>query len=186
MEELCHCSHRGCRNAFEFSCLKLLNYKEKTQPIIMCATFKGNTYRAIVSCYSPTSASDETDFPIFYNRLSSLVQRITKPSIETWWIKNAKRGNNKFSMHNCPNINGEYLADFSLALLYIEASAECIMIKLKAKFRVPWESLIVWKKRDNNVSFLIKKSNKWQRQRFKKAPKRSNTYQKEQLEYIQG
>ena len=48
--------------------LKLLNSEEKTQPRIIRATFNGNPNTKIVSCYSPTNASDETDITTFYAR----------------------------------------------------------------------------------------------------------------------
>ena len=71
--------------------LNPLNSKEKIQPRWICATFKGNPCTTIVSCYSPTNATDETDLPIFYNKLSSLVSHIpwhNVPIIEkTWKLK---------------------------------------------------------------------------------------------------
>ena len=42
----------------------------------MSASFKGNPNTRIVSCYSPTSAGDESDITTFYDRLSSLVRHI--------------------------------------------------------------------------------------------------------------
>ena len=42
--------------------LKSLNCIERTQPRIMCATFNGNHCTTIVSCYSPTNASDESEW----------------------------------------------------------------------------------------------------------------------------
>ena len=53
--------------------LNSLNSIEKIQPRIMIATLDGNPGTMIISCYSPTNASDETDLGTFYNELSSLV-----------------------------------------------------------------------------------------------------------------
>ena len=47
----------------------------------MVAKFNGNTCTAIVSCYSPTNASEETDFITFYNELSSLIRCILKHKV---------------------------------------------------------------------------------------------------------
>ena len=41
----------------------------------------GNPWTTIISCYSPTNASDEMDVITFYNELSSLVQHIPKHNI---------------------------------------------------------------------------------------------------------
>ena len=42
--------------------------------------------------------------------------------------------------------------------VHMEAAAECIPTKAKAKCRVPWESLVVWEKRDNlKKASLLKK-----------------------------
>ena len=47
----------------------------------MVATFSGNPGTTIISCYSSTNASDETDLDTFYNELSSLVHSIPKHNI---------------------------------------------------------------------------------------------------------
>ena len=57
--------------------LKSLNSIKKIQPRMMYdATFNGNLCTAIVSCYSPTNASEE--ITPFYNELSSLVRHVPK------------------------------------------------------------------------------------------------------------
>ena len=56
---------------FHLHALKSLNSIEKTQARIMCTTFNGNLCSTIISCYSPTHASDETDITSFYEGLSS-------------------------------------------------------------------------------------------------------------------
>ena len=38
---------------------------------MMVATFNGNPSATIISCYSPTNVSEETDLIVFYNELSS-------------------------------------------------------------------------------------------------------------------
>ena len=40
--------------------------REKTQPRMMVATFNGHPSTMIISCYSPTNTSDETDLDAFY------------------------------------------------------------------------------------------------------------------------
>ena len=52
--------------------LKSQNRIEKIQPRMMVATFNGNLSATIISRYSPTNVSEETDLIAFYNELSSL------------------------------------------------------------------------------------------------------------------
>ena len=58
--------------------LKSLNITRKIQLKIMSAISNGNFCTTIVSCYSPTHASDETNITTFFNELSFLVQSIPK------------------------------------------------------------------------------------------------------------
>ena len=58
--------------------LKTLNSVERIQPRMMAATFNGNPRAKIISCYSPTNVSEETELIAFYNELSSLVCSIPK------------------------------------------------------------------------------------------------------------
>ena len=51
---------------------------EKMQPRMMAATFNGNTRATIISCYSPTNVSEDTELVTFYDELSSLVRSIPK------------------------------------------------------------------------------------------------------------
>jgi len=99
--------------------LKSLNSIEKIQPRIMSATFNGNPCMTVVSCYSPTNASDETDVETFYNGLSSLCRHTPKHNVLIiGGDMNAQIGkteNNRFSLHNTSNRNGDLLAEFSLA-----------------------------------------------------------------------
>ena len=45
---------------------------------MMAATFKGNPRATIISSYSPTNVSEETEQVTFYDELSSLVRSIPK------------------------------------------------------------------------------------------------------------
>ena len=58
--------------------LKSLNSNERIQPRVMVATFNGNPRATIISCYSPTNVSEETELVAFYDELSSLVHSILK------------------------------------------------------------------------------------------------------------
>ena len=58
--------------------LKTLNIIERIQPRMLAATFNGNSRATIISCYSPTNVSEETELVAFYNELSSLVRSIPK------------------------------------------------------------------------------------------------------------
>ncbi len=92
--------------------LKSLNITEKIKPRMMIATFNGKPTATIISCYSPTNVSEETDLIAFYNELSSLVLIIGGEM-------NAQTGknlNHKFSLQNSSNRNGEHLTDFTLQI----------------------------------------------------------------------
>ena len=54
---------------------------EKISPRIMTATFQGNPQTTIITCYSPTNVSDETETERFYAYLSSLNRQIPKHNI---------------------------------------------------------------------------------------------------------
>ena len=51
--------------------LKTLNSIERIQPRMLAATFNGNPRATIISCYSPTNVSEETELVAFYDELSS-------------------------------------------------------------------------------------------------------------------
>ena len=92
----------------------------------------------------------------------ALQNTMFKSLVETWISQIGKNVNNKFSLHNSSNRNGEHLTDFTLEnrltcwgmLIYflandeyenfvnahLEAAAECISTKQRAKPRVPWET----------------------------------------------
>ena len=98
--------------------LKTLNSVEKIQPRMMAATFNGNTRATIISCYSPTNVSEENELVTFYDELSSLVRSIPKHNmLVIGGDMNAqigKNGNNKYSLHNTSNRNGQHLTDFMI------------------------------------------------------------------------
>ena len=81
------------------------------------ATFYSNHRAAIISCYSPTNVSEETELVTFYDELSSLVRSIPKHMLVIGGDMNAligKNGNNKYSLHNTSNRNGQHLTDFMI------------------------------------------------------------------------
>ena len=90
--------------------LKTLNSVKKIQPRMMAATFNGNP--------SPTNVSEETELVTFYDELSSLVRSIPKHNmLVIGGDMNAqigKNGNNKYSLHNTSNRNGQHLTDFMI------------------------------------------------------------------------
>ena len=98
--------------------LKSLNSIERIQPRMMAATFNGNPRATIISCYSPTNVSEETELVTFYDELSSLVRSILKHNVLViGGDRNAQIGknrNNKYSLHNTSNRNGQHLTDFMI------------------------------------------------------------------------
>ena len=98
--------------------LKSLNSIESIKPTIMVATFNGNPRATIISCYSPTNVSEETELVAFYDELSSLVRSIPKHNgLVIGRDMNAqigKNGNNKYSLHKTSNRNVQYLTDFMI------------------------------------------------------------------------
>ena len=85
---------------------------------MMVATFNGNPRATIVSCYSPTNVSEENEIVTFYDELSSLVRSIPKHNmLVIGGDMNAQIGknrNNKYSLHNTSNRNGQHLTDFMI------------------------------------------------------------------------
>ena len=103
----------------------------------MCVLFNGSLCITIVSYYSPTNVSDETDITTFYDGLSSLAQHIPKHNIliigRDKKAQICKGENDKFGLYKLPNRNGEYPTDFS-----VENSLSCLNIKLKKKEGKRW------------------------------------------------
>ena len=98
--------------------LKTLNSIERIQPRMMAATFNGNPKATIISCYSPTNVSEETELVTFYEELSSLVRSIPKHNLlvisGNMNAQIGKNRNNKYSLHNTSNRNGQYQTDFMI------------------------------------------------------------------------
>ena len=98
--------------------LKTLNSIERIQPRMMAATFNGNPKATIISCYSPTNVSEETELVTVYEELSSLVHSIPKHNLLViGGDMNAQIGknrNNKYSLRNTSNRNGQHLIDFMI------------------------------------------------------------------------
>ena len=98
--------------------LKTLYSIERIQPRIMAATFNGNPRATIISCYSSTNVSEETELVTFYEELSSLVRSFPKHNLlvigSDMNAQIGKNRNNKYSLHNTSNRNGQHLTDFMI------------------------------------------------------------------------
>ena len=98
--------------------LKTLNSIEGIQTRMLEGTFNGNHRATIISCYSPTNVSEETELVDFYTELSSLVRSIPKHNLLVIGgdmnAQIGKNGNNKYSLHNTSNRNGQLLTDFMI------------------------------------------------------------------------
>ena len=81
MEKLCQCIGRRGGMLIGPRVLKTLNSIERIQPRMMVATFNGNPKATIISCYSPTNVSEETELVTFYKKVSSLVRSIPKHNL---------------------------------------------------------------------------------------------------------
>ena len=103
----------------------------------MVATFNGNPCTTIISCCRPTIVSEETDLITFYNGLSSHVRSIPKHNVLViGGDMNAETGknvNNKFSLQNSSNKNGEHRTDFTLV-----NSLTCLNTKFQKRKRKLW------------------------------------------------
>ena len=117
--------------------LKSRNSMKTIQPRMMVATFNGNSCTTIISYYSPTNASDETDLITFYNELSSLVRSIPKHNVLIIGgdlnSRISKNKNNIFSLSNLSDRNGEHLTNFSL-----ENRLTCLNTKYLKKTEKLW------------------------------------------------
>ena len=98
--------------------LKTLHSIERIQPRMMAATFNGNLKATIISYYSPTNVSEETELVTFYEELPSLVRSIPKHNLliigGDMNAQIGKNRNNKYSLHNTSNRNGQHLTDFMI------------------------------------------------------------------------
>ena len=106
----------GVGMLIESRALKTLNNIKRIQPRMMVTMFNGNSKATIISFYSPTNVSEETELVTFYEELSSLVRSIPKHNLLViGGDMNAQIGknrNNKYSLHNPSNRNGLHLTDF--------------------------------------------------------------------------
>ena len=100
------------------SALKTLNNIERIQRRMMAATFNGNPRATIISCYSSTNFSEESELVTFNEELSSLVRSIPKYNLlAIGGDMNAQIGknrNSKYSLHHTSNRNGQHLTDFMI------------------------------------------------------------------------
>ena len=117
--------------------LKSLNSIERLQPRMMAATFNVNPRATIISCYRPTNVSEETELNAFYDELSSLVRSIQKHNVLViGGDMNAQIGknrNNKYSLHNKSNRNGQHLIDFM-----IENRLTCLNTNFQKRPTLTW------------------------------------------------
>ena len=84
---------------------------------MMVATFNGNPRTTIISCYSPTNVSEETELIAFYDELYSQMRSIPKHNVLViGGDMNAQIGKNgnKYSLHSTSNRNGQHLTDFMI------------------------------------------------------------------------
>ena len=102
--------------------LKTLNSIERIQPRMIAATFNGNPRARIISCYSPTNVSEESELVTFCDETElvtiSLVRNIPKHNVlvigRDMNAQIGKNWNNKYSLHNTSNRNGQHLTDFKI------------------------------------------------------------------------
>ena len=97
--------------------LKLLNSIERIQPRTLVATLNCNPRAAIISCYSYTNVSEETELIAFYAEPSFLVRSIPKHNIFVIGgdmnPRIGKNGNHKYSLHNPSNWIAQHLTDLT-------------------------------------------------------------------------
>ena len=121
--------------------LKSLNSIQKIQPRMIVATFNVKPSATIISCYSPTNVSEETDLIAFYDELSSLVHSIPKHKV----LVIGKNWNHKFSLQNSSNRNGQHLTKFT-----IENRLTCLNTIFQKRERKLWTDTY-----PNNTKVLI-------------------------------
>ena len=104
---------------------------------MMVAIFNGNPTATIISCYSTTNVSEETEVIAFYDELSSLVRSIPKHNVLViggdMSAQIGKNGNNKYSLHNTSNRNGQNLTAFM-----IENKLTCLNTNFQKKEGKLW------------------------------------------------
>ena len=117
--------------------IKSLNIIEKISPRIIIATFNGNPNTTVISCYSPTNVSDETEIEDLYTNLSLLSRDVPKHNVFIiGGYMNAQLGysnDNNYTYHNETNRNGKHLNDF-----IIENKLLCLNTKFQKKMGRRW------------------------------------------------
>ena len=77
---------------------------------MMVATINGNPRTTIISCYSTTNVSKETELIAFNDELFSLERSIPKHNVLVIGgdmnAQVGKNGNHKYNLHNSSNRNG--------------------------------------------------------------------------------
>ena len=85
---------------------------------MMVATFNGNPRATIITCYSSTNVSKETELIAFYDELSSVVRSIPKHNVLVIGrdvnAQIGRNGNHKYSLHNSSNRNGQHQTDLTI------------------------------------------------------------------------
>ena len=171
--------------------VKSLNSIERIQPKMMVVTFNSNPRATIISCYSPTNVSEETELVAFYDELSSVLRSIPKHNVLVIGgdmnVQIGKNGNNKCSLHNTSNRNGQHLTDFM-----IENRLTCLNTNYQKKGGkiMDLHTLAVREKcADVKSAFKCyrKNSTSTNALKLKKAQNElASLYLKEQTEYIQN
>ena len=94
----------------------------------------------ILSCFSPTNVSEETELIAFYDELSSFVRSILKHKVlvigKDMNAQIRKNGNPKYSLPNSSNRNGQHLTDFK-----IENRLICLNTKFQKRDGKLWTSI---------------------------------------------
>ena len=112
---------------------------------MMVATFNSNASTTIISCYSPTNISEETDLIVFYN----LVPNISKHNVLVIGgdmnVRIGKNVNHKVSLHKLSNRNGEHLTSFAL-----ENRFKCLNTKFQKSKGKLWTNTYLINKKWNN------------------------------------
>ena len=110
---------------------------EKISPRIIIATFSGNPKSTLISCYSPTNVSEESEVSEFYDELSSLVRAVPKHSFMVIGGDfNAQLGTSaeiQHTYHTQNNRNGDYFEQF-----LIQNNLSCLNTRFQKKDGKKW------------------------------------------------
>ncbi|CAH3033812.1 unnamed protein product [Pocillopora meandrina] len=107
----------GTRILFSPQAYNALTSAEMITSRIMIATFNGNPQTTIISCYSPTNISDETEVKKFYQELISVTKQVSKHNLshKLRCDFNGHLGQLdgfKYAYHIQTNRNGSMLKDY--------------------------------------------------------------------------